>query len=137
KSINMTDSLRPRRLFALALFGALLALGTVARAQEGVNIIMPQGRHPVIAPGHAQPARLTGIEAIVSMNDQVAPTTLVLSLHNPGRMMQEAQVLLPVPQGAAIRSFQLDSLGTEPTAKLLPREEARKIYDAIVARMKD
>ncbi len=45
--------------------------------------------------------------------------------------------MLPVPDGVSIRSLQFDGVGVEPTAKLLPREEARRIYDSITRRRKD
>ena len=46
-------------------------------------------------------------------------------------------MLIPVPHGAAIRSFGFDGPGQEPTAKVLPRDEARRIYEDIVRRSLD
>jgi Ca-activated chloride channel homolog len=134
---------------ALVLLMVIVGLPMLARAQEGVNIVVPQGRHVVVPPephvGVPRPdprtrphhIQLTAVESHISIRDQVATTTLVLTLSNSTARPQEAQVLLPVPDGAVIRSFQLDSLGSEPTAKLLPREEARRIYNDIVRRMQD
>lgn len=104
-------------------------------------IIVPQGRTVVIHPEPRrrppQPVQLTSVSTQVTITDQVASTTMVLSVHNPGGGQQEAQILVPVPEGATIRSFQLDSLGAEPNARILPRDEARRIYDAIVRQTRD
>src|SRR6185295_3226274 len=56
---------------------------------------------------------------------------------NVSGVPQESQVLVPVPDGASIRSFGIDGMGNEPTAKLLPRDEARRIYESIVRRSRD
>jgi Ca-activated chloride channel family protein len=128
-----------------AAFALPLILGPAAQAQvvaaEDVIVIMPQNsrviwnpRHPRRAPA---PVTLTAVNAEVRVNDQVASTTLVMTLANSGSAPQEAQVLVPVPDGAAVRSFGVDSLGPEPTAKLLPRDEARRIYQSIVSSMRD
>ncbi len=104
-------------------------------------IIVPQGRTVVIhpRPHHIPPQsiQLTAVNTQVAINDQVASTTMVMSVFNPGGAQQEAQVLIPVPEGCTVRSFQLDSLGSEPNAKILPRDEARRIYNSIVQRSRD
>lgn len=104
-------------------------------------IIVPQGRHTIIwptpRPRPHEPVRLTAVNSSISITDQVASTTMVMTLTNPGPGQQEAQLLVPVPDGASVRAFGLGSIGPEPTAKLLPRDEARRIYDAIVAKSRD
>lgn len=150
-------SRRPSRCAVLVLLGFILGLTPTLRGQESVYVVVPQARTTVVSPerawhtghtgqpghpgdrrpGRPAPVTLKAVESHVSISDQIATTTLVLTLKNSSSGMLEAQILLPVPEGAAIRSFQLDSLGTEPTAKLLPRDEARQIYDAIVRQMKD
>jgi Ca-activated chloride channel family protein len=42
-----------------------------------------------------------------------------------------------VPDGAAIHSFLFEGSSSEPTAQLLPREEARRIYGDIVRKLRD
>lgn len=132
-----------RHLLASAF---VFALGPVAAAQVAVTttepvVIVPQGRHVVIWPSPRPPEhrtiRLTKADASVQVSDQIALTTLVLTVTNDGGGPQEAQLVLPVPDGAAVRSFQLDSLGPEPNARLYPRDEARRIYDQIVAKSRD
>jgi Ca-activated chloride channel family protein len=127
-------------LIGAALFAAIPAFGQVAATSEPV-IIVPQGRTVVI---HPEPRRrppqsiqLTTASTQVSIADQVASTTMVLSVYNPGGGQQEAQILVPVPEGASVRAFQLDGLGPEPNATLLPRDEARRIYNSIVQKSRD
>ena len=42
-----------------------------------------------------------------------------------------------VPSGAVLKAFAFEGGNSEGTAKLLPREEARRIYDSIVAQTRD
>jgi Ca-activated chloride channel homolog len=77
------------------------------------------------------------IDARVSVAERLATTTLVFTLRNPGHRPAEAVVLAPVPSGAALRAFALEGPGSELTATLMPRDEARRIYDEIVRRLID
>ncbi|MFN0133755.1 MAG: VIT domain-containing protein [Phycisphaerales bacterium] len=137
-----------RHLLASALMFALgpVAAVPIARAQIAATstepvIIVPQGRTVVFWPTPRPPEnrsiKLTKADASVQVTDQIALTTLVLTVTNDGGGAQEAQLVVPVPDGAAVRSFQLDSLGAEPNAKLYPRDEARRIYDGIVSKSRD
>lgn len=81
--------------------------------------------------------QLTTAAANVSITDQIASTHLELTLHNPASRPQEAELVIPVPDGVTVRSFQYDGTGPEPTATLLAKDEARRIYDSIVARTRD
>jgi Ca-activated chloride channel family protein len=83
------------------------------------------------------PVRITGVTAGVVILEQVATTTLEISLSNPAGRQQQAELLLPVPEGVALRGFTFQGSAKEPTAKLLPKDQARRIYDSIVSRMLD
>ncbi|MFM9995681.1 MAG: VWA domain-containing protein [Phycisphaerales bacterium] len=130
------------RRFTLAAVGILGT--TLTAAAQVVDhpdhcLIVPQARHTVWHP-HPRSApviSVTSVSTDVTVIDQVATTTMVMVLANAGGAPQEAQVLVPVPEGASVRAFGLDSVGPEPTAKLLPREEARRIYNDIVSKMRD
>jgi Ca-activated chloride channel family protein len=119
---------------AFALGGTTLALAQASGRAETVEIV-PQARR-WIAP-NTNLARLSAVDVKVAIDGQVATTTLELSLTNPVGTPQEAEVMLPVPDGVSIKSLQFDGVGPEPTAKLLPRDEARRIYDSITRRRKD
>ncbi len=45
--------------------------------------------------------------------------------------------MVPVPDGAVVRGFDFQGAAAEPTAQLLPRAEAREIYNSIVAKVRD
>ena len=81
--------------------------------------------------------QITGVRAGVVIRDGVATTMLEVSLRNPGGLRQEAEVLLPVPEGAVVRGFAFQGAGAEPSARLLPKAEARESYDRIVAQSRD
>jgi len=130
-----------RPIFAPVLSAVLaLGLGVPAFGQISQhppiseNFIMPQ---VLRRPARPQPVVLSAVHASVQITDQVATTTLELTLTNEGGTPQEAVVLLPVPNGASVRSLQYDGTGPEPNAELLPRDEARKIYESIVRSMRD
>src|SRR5437763_1621559 len=88
----------------------------IVAQRVGVQIIVPPiGRHRPW-PGVAAPIELTGVDASISIDEQVCSTTLQLTLTNRGGANQEAVVLLPVPDGVVVRSLQYDGVGPEPTA---------------------
>lgn len=129
----------------LAGFGGGLGLAAMAQAQIHSstasfrdvhrNFVMPQTR--AFCGTRPGPVRITQVDATVDIREQVASTTLDIRLHNPGSQRLESVLLLPVPDGAAVRAFDFNGSGAEPSARLLPRDEARRIYDEIVARIKD
>jgi len=137
---------RPSRPHALllnviaGLAASMAMLGTLttpAAAQDFAhNIIVPQSR-VIVAPDTISPVKIQRVEATIDLREQVATTTLRVVLHNPAGRPQEAEVVMPVPDGAAIRYFQLEGLGDDGGARLLPKDEARAIYEAIVRRMVD
>src|SRR5688572_2537151 len=100
------------------------------------NVILPQVR--AFHVDAALPAvRVTAVRAEVSIVDGTASTMLEVRVINSGDRDSEAELLLPVPDGAVVSGFDFDGTGAKPSAALLPREEARATYDSIVARLKD
>ncbi len=98
-------------------------------------LIVPQARtFAVQRPGYAQ---VIGVEAGVQIVEQVATTTLDIHLSNPGGSRLEAELVVPVPDGAVVRGFSFQGAGSEPTARILPKEEARRTYEAIVRQLRD
>ncbi|MDH3585333.1 MAG: VIT and VWA domain-containing protein, partial [Phycisphaerae bacterium] len=128
----------------LVLLGALL-LATAAPTAWGqadwpwrgrnVHVVVPQRR--VFAPTNNTPVQITGVNAGVVVLEQIATTTMDVMLRNPTNRPQEAVVLLPVPDKATVRGFDFQGSAAEPQAKLLRREEARRIYDSIVSSSRD
>lgn len=85
----------------------------------------------------ASPVKITAVKVGAVIVDHVATTTMEISLENPSGSLREAELVVPVPDGAVVRGFTFQGSAGEPTAKLLPKDEARKAYDAIVARIRD
>lgn len=113
------------------------ASGNGARVQRAAtNLIIPQsGAFPVTP--QTERVHISEVSADVNIVQQVATTTLDVSLTNPGSQQQEAEMLIPVPDGAVVRSFNIGGSSNEATAKLLPKAEAKSIYLSIVSKLRD
>jgi Ca-activated chloride channel family protein len=99
------------------------------------HYIVPQAR-PFVSTSATQ-VQIQEVQAAVEIVEQVATTTLDILLKNPSGTRLEAQVLSPVPANAVLRGFTFQGAGAEPTAEILTKEEALRIYDSIVAKTKD
>jgi Ca-activated chloride channel homolog len=97
--------------------------------------------HSARPPASGRPAsraiEITGIDVAVVIVEQVATTTMDISLRNLTSSRQEAEILLPVPAKSVIRGFTFQGAATEPKAELLPAAEAKSTYEGIVAKVKD
>ena len=122
------------------LFALLFSTSAVpAQNMESVNVIIPQSRvicYPCPRP-MPQPVQISGVNVSVNIQQQIATTTMEISLRNDAPRPQEAQMLVPVPDGATIRSFGFDGVSKEPNAKILPKAEAEAIYRSIVNKLRD
>lgn len=100
------------------------------------NVVLPQSRA-----FHVDPARpgvsVTGVRAEIEIVDGVAATTLFVSVANADARPTEAELLLPVPDGAAVSGFDFEGSAPESTAEVLAHDRATATYDEIVARLKD
>ncbi len=99
------------------------------------NVVVPQAR--AFATANRGEVRITGVDVGVSILHQVATTTMEMSVRNPTRFRLESELIVPVPEGAVVRGFTFQGAAAEATAQVLPREEARRLYDEIVARIRD
>lgn len=100
------------------------------------NLVIPQSGTYLLTP-QAERVRISEVRAEINILQQVATTTLDVSLSNPGSRQQEAEMLVPVPDGATVRSFALEGKSKEAGAKLLPKMEAKSTYLSIVSRLRD
>ncbi|MHC4558571.1 MAG: VIT domain-containing protein, partial [Planctomycetota bacterium] len=50
---------------------------------------------------------------------------------------QEAELIVPVPDGAVVRGFAYDGPGDMITAQVLPKDEAKRIYERLVSKIRD
>ena len=100
------------------------------------NIIIPQSRAYSLRP-HVQQIQISDVAAEIRIVHQVATTTLDVGINNPSAQQQEAEMLIPVPEGAVLRGFDFVGSAKEPTAKLLPKGEAIAVYRSIVSKLRD
>lgn len=135
----MRTNLKRLGIVGLALF---LTGGQGAWAQvtdrwvDQPQVIVPNARR-IRVPIYQTPVELSAVGVHVAIRDGVAASTLEFSLRNPSPQAQEAQLILPVPEGVAVSRLVYDGVGPEPVARVLPKDEARRIYDSIVASMRD
>ena len=97
--------------------------------------VMPHTR-PLALPTPDK-AEVTRVNVTIDVIEQVATTTLDIFLTSASSRRVEATMIVPVPEGAALRGFTFQGSAPEPKAELLPKDEARRLYDSIVARTKD
>lgn len=112
--------------------------GAAIRPQQIIPITRPFFQNRVSRPAPVnQPVAVTQVDARITVVDQLATTQLDISLYNPNHRQIESEVIIPVAEGSVFRAFTFEGTGLEATAKILPRAEARRIYESIVAQTKD
>ena len=99
------------------------------------NVIVPQARS--MAVDHSKRVEIVGVKLDVNILEQAAITVMEIELQNPTSARIEAELLVPVPEGASIKGFTFDGAAKEPTAELLPHDKALSTYKSIVASMRD
>src|SRR5690348_16290564 len=71
------------------------------------------------------------------VRDQVAEVQVSQTFHNPGSFPLEAEYFFPLPEDGAVQNFVLLVDGRELPGRLLPKDEARRIYEDIVRTRRD
>ena len=100
------------------------------------SLIIPQSRAYALH-GLSDEIEISEVSADVRILQQVATTTMDIGLKNPSSQQREAEMLVPVPDGAVVRAFTFEGAAAEPTAKLLPKAEAQTLYRSIVNKLRD
>ncbi len=111
------------------IVGVLLVCFASAAIAQGVLISPDEGR--------GQPFQVKQHLVNVSIRDGVAETTIDQTFVNTTEVPQEGEYWFPVPEGAAVTRFTLTVGDRAVEARLLPKEEARRIYENIVRRRRD
>ena len=125
-------------LFAMAI-AAMPPVSAGARqidhAPWAANVVVPQAK--CYTTGRPPAVRIDQVRAGVVIRGQAATTLVEIHLSNTTSGREEAELLMPVPDGAVVKGFAFAGSSREPTARVLPREEARQTYDRIVAQARD
>ncbi len=126
--------MKPRRLGWMALgLLVVLAPGRTARSQ---GFVVDRHIHRMPVPvARAYEIREVSIDARI--RDQVAEVQVAQTFHNPGSVQIEAEYLFPLPEDAGVQNLVLMVDGHELPGRLLPKDEARRIYEEIVRTKRD
>lgn len=116
----------------IGLLAAGLAAVLVGPSRAQVIIV---DRRPNIPIARSYEVKEVSVDA--KIRDQAAEVQVSQTFHNPGSFPLEAEFLFPLPDDGAISNLVLLADGQELTGKLLPRDEARKIYEDIVRSKRD
>jgi Ca-activated chloride channel family protein len=119
-----------RWLGVAAIFVVFDCLALLARAQ---GIVVDQ--RPGIPIGRSYDVREVNIDSRI--RDQIAEVQISQTFHNPGSFQLEAEFLFPLPEEGAIQNFILLVDGREIPGRVLPKDEARRIYEEIVRTKRD
>ncbi len=119
-----------RSSLLLAVVASLAAPASWARAQG----LIVDSRHHVPL-NRTYEVREVAVEARI--RDQVAEVQVSQTFHNPGSFEIEAEYLFPMPEDGAVGNFVLMVDGRELPGRLLPKDEARRIYEEIVRTKRD
>jgi Ca-activated chloride channel family protein len=101
------------------------------------NVLVPQSRAWAFAPDRQGGVRIVRVNVLIDIVETTATTTIEMDLENETSQRQEAEVIFPVPDGAVVRGFAYDGPSGQVRAQVLPREEARRIYESLVSRIRD
>jgi Ca-activated chloride channel homolog len=115
-----------RRLLVLAAI-AMLAVAPSSRAS---GLLIPKDKE-------VPPLAMLNHLVDVSIDDQVAITTIEQTFRNHTDRQLEATFVFPVPKGASVRKFTMWVGGEEQRGELVEADQARKIYADIVRRTQD
>jgi len=121
-----------RRFFALSALSLLPALAQIVVINERWPV------PPIVRPVPIRAdCRIESVDVRADIQDQAAKVRVSQVFRNPSPVPMEAQVLFPLPEGAAVSGLTLLVDGKEMTGRLLGRDEARRIYEDIVRRRRD
>jgi len=116
-------------------FLIVVALALVARAPSAWSQGIIIERRPHLPIGRGYEIREVSVDAKV--RDQVAEVQVAQTFHNPGSTVIESEYYFPLPEEGAIQNFVLMVDGKELPGRLLPKDEARRIYEEIVRSTRD
>ncbi len=127
------------RIRLLCCLPALLSLGASVTFAQGIILPRPCEREMVrcAPPEWQQPLRLKTIRITTKITDQAAVTHVEQVFENLSPYQLEGTYFFPLPDEVSISEFAMWEGGKRMVAEFRSREEARRIYDAIVRSRRD
>lgn len=133
------------RRIVLVCTGFLLACCLLAAPVSAQVIIIhnPRLPRPIQPPRPTPPParnaeyRIQSVEMQASVRDQAAQVQISQVFENTSSQTIEASLYFPLPTNATISGLTLLVDGKELPGKLLPKDEARRIYEETVRRQRD
>jgi Ca-activated chloride channel family protein len=116
--------------------GAQRAADPLSALGRASHVVVPQIRSLSLT-SHSPCVEVEAVQAHVEILERTARTTLQVLLRSSSSRQEEAVVLVPVSGGAAVTAFSFEGAGAEPQVQVLAAGEARRLYDAIVAKARD
>jgi Ca-activated chloride channel homolog len=102
---------------------------------DGLIIVDPPRHHPIIK--RPIPLSVKYHKVKVDIEHNVATTTIDQVFLNEYDVDLEGTYIFPLPEEASITEFSMYIDGKKVSGKILKKDEARKIYEDIVRKMKD
>jgi Ca-activated chloride channel homolog len=133
-------------MFLVAIVAASMAASPVHAQTSSTHLIYPEAiaGHVIVPQSRVfsseerrRQVEITQVKVGVVILEQAATTTMDIELRNQSSTRQEAELLVPVPEGAVVRGFSFSGSAKEPSAELLPKDKATAMYRSIVAKIKD
>ena len=121
------------RFGVLGVVAALVLLPAGEQAARAQGMLVDRRPHIVMARSY----EIREVSVDVHLRDQVAEVQVSQTFRNPGSVPLEAEYDFPLPEEGTIQSFVLMVDGREWPGRLLPRDEARRIYEEIVRTKRD
>lgn len=129
-------------MFKKLLLGVLLALVAAPVFAQGIVIIIDDG--PPVERPRRRPVRPTHLPIEIrshcvesTVDNQGATTVVTQTFYNPNHVQLQGEYLFPLPEEAAINSFEMTMNGKMVKGELLEAQKARQIYENIVRQYLD
>lgn len=129
---NLGVSMMLQRITRSLRHAAVLALATVL-----LNVSPAHAAGLLVTEGGGTQLQIQDHLVDVSITDQVALTTINQTFYNNSDQRVEATYVFPIPEGADLTDFRMTFNGKMIKGEVLPADEARTIYESIVAQSKD
>jgi Ca-activated chloride channel family protein len=117
----------------------LAALGCTAAGLHAQGVIVPRpcGDCPRPQPGQGAGLPVESVTFETTIQGQVATTRVTQVFRNPHPQVMEGTYFFPLPEEASITEFAIWDGDRRLQGEVRPRDEARRIYEDIVRRVRD